>query len=163
MKKAIASAFVLCLLTLTPLPAWAFEVGSRCFANKSSVPLLTAPERNSSPVGQAAFATELRIVEARGRWIRVKGKSGEGWAFAGNLSPQKPPEENRNDFLPTAGETGAAVAARPLSSAARDYAGRQNHETAWSDLQWMESFTDAISPETVKAYQQEAQRGEFAP
>jgi hypothetical protein len=161
MKKILTSASLI-LLTLLATTS-AFEVGSRCFANKTKVPLLALPERGASITAHAPFATELRIVETSGRWIKVQGKSGEGWAFAGNLSPQKPPEENKSDFLPTAGETGAAVAARPLSSAAHDYAGRQNRGDALADLQWMETFTDAIGAEAVAAYQQENQRGEFAP
>lgn len=158
MRTAFAFAFLILAATAT-----AFEAGSRCFANKTSVPLLSAPDRASPAVGQIPFATEVRILETNGRWIRVKGQTGEGWAFAGNLSPQKPPEENKSNFLPTAGDTGAAVAARPLSSAAREYADRKSHGEALGDLQWMETLTDTIHADAVKAYQQEAKRGEFAP
>jgi len=152
-----------CLLLAAAASAPAFQPGGRCFANRASVPILSAPDRAATPVSSAPWGAELAITAAQGRWLRVRSGKTEGWVYAGGVSLEKPPAENKADILPTAGETGAAVAARPLSQAAKDYASRTSHGEALAHLQWLETTADSLPDEAVTAYQQQAAKGDFAP
>jgi hypothetical protein len=161
MTRPTLRAAALFLAAVSAAPA--FQPGERCFANRTQVPLLAAPDRTAAPVARAPWGAELAILGAQGRWLQVRSGKTQGWVYAGNVSLEKPPAENKSDILPTAGETGAAVAARPLSSAAKDYASRTSHGEALAHLQWLETTADALPPASVTAYQQENRRGEFAP
>lgn len=161
--KPIRPLLALLLLSLFTGDLAAFQPGGRCFANRTQVSLLAAPDRSAAPVARAPWGTELAILGAEGRWLRVRTGKIEGWVYAGNVSLEKPPAENKADLLPTAGATGAAVAARPLSQAAKDYANRTSHSTALAHLQWLESTADAIPTAEVQTYQRANRRGEHAP
>lgn len=159
MKRALTALLLILFLGTVS----AFQAGSSCYAKRARVPLLTAPDRTATPVGSVNWGAALAVTAVQDRWLQVRSGGMEGWVFAGNVALDKPPAENKSDFLPTAGETGAAVAARPLSSAARAFAGRRGAADALGDLQWMESFTNGITADELQTYQQEAQKGDFTP
>lgn len=161
--KTTASILALSLLLASSLSLHAFKPGNHCFANRSQVTLLATPSQQAAAVTRVAWGSELAILDAEGRWLRVRYGKTEGWVYAGNVSLEKPPAENKADILPTAGETGAAVAARPLSKAAKDYAARTSHGTALAHLQWLETTADKIPTSAVSDYQRENQRGAFTP
>jgi hypothetical protein len=97
-------------------------------------------------------------------WAQVAGEGSKGWIFSGNLSSDKPPADNKNDFLPTAAsDTTAATAARPLAPAAKDYADRKDEASSARDVEWLEKAADAISPAEVDTYLQQNHKGDYTP
>jgi hypothetical protein len=154
---------ILCVLLLGASTAAAFQAGGRCFANRTTVGLLASPDRAAARAGSVSWGTELSILATNGRWLQVRHAKTEGWVYSGNVSLEKPPAENKADILPTAGETGAAVAARPLSSTTQGYANRKSQGEAYHHLQWLETFTDALGTAEITAYQKQSGRGEYTP
>jgi hypothetical protein len=157
-RKLLACGLALCLAA-TPLQA--LDVGGKCFVKRDATPVLAAPDRTAATVTTAPWAAELKIVEMNGRWLKVKGRGIDGWVFGGNVAPDKPPKLNETTMQTAAGETGAAVAARPLSQEAKDYAGRKSAGEAAADIEWMEGVANSVNSQ-LGAYQQQNSKGTHA-
>jgi hypothetical protein len=149
-------------LALAAAPLWALDVGGKCFVKKADTPVLAAPDRTAAALATAPWSAELKIVEMNGRWLKVKGKNIDGWVFGGNVAPDKPPALNETQTQLASGETGAAVAARPLSQEAKDYAGRKSAGEAAADIEWMEGVANSITEPLLRDYQQHNSKGTFA-
>jgi hypothetical protein len=140
----------------------ALEVGQTCFSKQASTPLLAEADRSAATVGRVEWGKPLKITALSGRWLNVSSGDLKGWIYSGNVSSEKPPAENKKDFLPTtAADTTAAVAARPLSDSSRNYAKRKSLGEAAAGIEWAEQQADAVSTAQVTAYMQEKALGDY--
>jgi uncharacterized protein YgiM (DUF1202 family) len=141
-----------------------FTAGRTAYTKKKTTSLLSSPQRDSATLGSLPWGTGVEIKTVQGLWVQVEDNGKTGWIFSGNLAEDKPPAENKNDFLPTnAGDTTAATAARPLSRAAQNYADRKDYGSAAADIRWLESVADNISSSEVDSFLKANRKGEFAP
>ena len=143
--------------------AFALEAGGSAFTKKQSTPLLAAPQREAAATGTLPWGAKVKIVAMQGLWAQVALDTKKGWVFAGNLSADKPPAENKSELPATASDTTAATAARPLSQAAKDYASRKDQASSAADVEWMETAADAVTAAEVQAYMKENKKGDYAP
>ncbi|MGF1677881.1 MAG: hypothetical protein ACFCUX_01670 [Candidatus Methylacidiphilales bacterium] len=140
----------------------AMEVGKTYFSKQASTPLLSASNRSAAPVGSVEWGKPLKVIAVDGRWLQVASGNLKGWVYSGNVTSEKPPAENKNDFLPTtAADTSAAVAARPLSESSKDYANRKSMGEAAADIEWAERQADAVIKAQVDAYMRGKALGEY--
>lgn len=150
------------LLCLTASALLAYEVGQTCFSKQAKTPLLAAADRTAEKVGTVEWGKPLKIVSQNGRWLQVASEGVKGWVYAGNVTSEKPPADNKNDFLPTtAADTTAAVAARPLSDSSKKFASRKSLGDAAADVEWAEKQADAVTTAQVNAYMQEKGLGDY--
>lgn len=153
---------LLLLLILTATTLLAYEVGQVCFSKQAITPLLASADREAAKVGTVEWGKPLQIISTNGRWLQVSSGSTKGWVYAGNVTSEKPPAENKTDFLPTtAADTTAAVAARPLSDSSKKFANRKSLGEAASDVEWAEKQADAVTSAQVSAYMQEKGLGDY--
>jgi uncharacterized protein YgiM (DUF1202 family) len=164
MKRSSRMLSVAALFLYAAALAFALEVGAGAFTKKQSTHLLAEPRRDAAATGSLPWGTKVKITAMQGLWAQVIFENKKGWVFAGNLSSDKPPAENKNDLLPaTASDTTAATAARPLSQTAKDYADRKDRAASAADVEWMEAAADAVTAADVQAYMRENKKGDFAP
>jgi hypothetical protein len=158
-KPLLAAAL---LLAGVPVVLAAFARGGAAYTKRVETALLAEPKPLSAVTARIGYATQLKVEEVRGAWLRVtSGKSG-GWVFAGNVADEKPAENKGLDGLPiAASETSATAAARPLTPAATEYGERRGLAKATEDIKWLEQTSDAIDAKRVEAFLQEQKKGEF--
>jgi hypothetical protein len=139
----------------------AFEAGTFAYTKRQETALLAEPKPLAEPTATLPFGRKLTIEEAKGAWLKVSDGPSAGWVFRGNLAATKPAEiKGLLDGLPqTASQTTATAAARPLSTAAADYAAGKNLESAKADLEWILTECAALTDEDVDAYLQAARKG----
>jgi len=161
MKKLPLLAVVpAALLAFALLPA--FETGGPAYTKRVETKLLAEPKPLATGTGSIAFGKKVKVEEVAGAWLRVSEGTVSGWVFAGNLSETKPAEGKGLDALPMlASETTATAAARPLAPAALEYASQKNLTEARTELEWLLTECQAITPETVDAFLQETKKGEY--
>lgn len=160
--RRVLVAGLLCAAAL--VVGLAFDKGDKVWSKRNETPLLQEPKPLAPPAGKAGFAEELRVVETRGVWLRVRGEKDSGWIFEGNVAEQKP-EGTPPAGLTTlsASDTDTAAAARPLSAVGQDFAERHGAADAASDLSWLEEQSAAIKAADVDAYLRENRKGEYQP
>lgn len=159
MKRKIPILFA-CLLGATL--AVGFDAGKTAFTKHYETALLKDPQPLADSVATLSFATSVKIVELQGKWANVSTTNGTGWIYLGNLSEEKPKEDNSINFLHTsAGETTSAAAIRPLDEEAKQYATQEGLTNAQADVEWMEKQSDAITDAKVVEYLKSNKRGEF--
>jgi len=149
-------------LALPMSVAMAFQPGGSAFTKKELTALLDGPKREASSGGTLPFATKVKVLAVQGVWVQVSANGKTGWIFNGNLSEDKPAAQNTSTLTTTAANTTAATAARPLSSAAKEYAVRTSHGSAVSDIEWMERVADSVSSSAVSSYMKQNGKGEFS-
>jgi hypothetical protein len=159
MRKSLVLALAMSL----PLSvAMAFQPGGSAFTKKKSTALLDGPKRAAATSGTLPFATKVKVLAVQGVWVQVSAGGKTGWIFNGNLSEDKPAAQNTSKLTTTAANTTAATAARPLSSVAKDYAGRTSQGSAVADIEWMERVADSVSASAVNSYMKQNGKGEFS-
>ena len=157
LKLAVAFA-----LLAAPVLLAAFAVGGFAYTKRPETALLAEPNALAEPAARVPYARQLKVEEVRGRWLRVKEGKSAGWVFAGNLSATAPVEGKGADGLGLdASQTTATAAARGLSPAAVEYAGRRNLADARENLDWLVTQCQGITPDDVSAFLQEKKKGEF--
>lgn len=141
----------------------AFEPGSVAFTKRLETRLLAEPKPLAEVSATLPLGRPVQIEEAQGAWLRVSDGPAAGWVFKGNLAATKPVEvKGLLDGVPqAASETTATAAARPLSTAATDYAAAKDLGAAQADLEWMIEECAALTDEDVSAYTKENKRGEY--
>ncbi len=158
--SARPTALVTALLCATALLA--FENGGTAYTKRVETKLLAEPKPLAEAAGKLAFGRKVKVEQVQGAWLRISDGPTAGWVFAGNLSATLPNEGKGLDGLPVAAsETTATAAARPLTPAAVEYAGRRNLTDARADLDWLLEQCQTIAPEDVEAFLQEKKKGEF--
>lgn len=154
---------LLIALVLSTACALAYETGQTCFSKQATTSLLATADRDAAKVGTVAWGKPLKVVSTNGRWLQVTNDDVTGWIYAGNVTSEKPPSENKTDFLPTtAADTSAAVAARPLSDSSLKYAQRKSLGEAAADVEWAEKQADSVTKDQVSAYMQSKGLGDYA-
>jgi hypothetical protein len=141
----------------------AAEMGRICYTKHKHTDLLSQPDHDSGAVAAVSWGTRMKVIQEQGRWLKVNAGDNEGWIFMGNVSFDPPIEDNKSDFLPTASDTGAAVAARPLDDTAKEYASRHDDGNAVNDIQWMEREAAQVKRADLDTYQRANHVGEYAP
>jgi SH3-like domain-containing protein len=158
--SARPAALVTALLCATALLA--YEAGGTAYTKRVETKLLSEPKPMAEAAGKLAFGRKVKVEQVQGAWLRISDGPTAGWVFAGNLSATAPNEGKGLDGLPVAAsETTATAAARPLTPAAVEYAGRRNLTDARGDLDWLLEQCQSITPEDVEAFLQEKKKGEF--
>lgn len=153
---------ILFACTLGALIAVGFAAGKTAFTKKYQTVLLKDPQPLADTVATLAFATSVKITALQGNWADVSAGTNKGWIYFGNLSEEKPEEDNSIKFLRTsASATTASVAARPLSETAKQYAAQENLDQAKTDVEWMEKESDAITDAKVVEYMKANKKGEY--
>jgi len=141
----------------------AFEAGTFAYTKRQETVLRSEPKPLAESTAKLPFGRKLTIEEVQGAWLRVSDGPSAGWVFRGNLAATKPAEiKGLLDGLPqTASQTTATAAARPLSTAASDYAAGRNLESAKADLEWLLTESAAVTDEDVDAYLQAGKKGAY--
>lgn len=154
----------LLLGALASLSAFAaYEAGGVAFTKRFETKLLVEPKPLAEPAGKLPYGRQVKVEEVKGAWLRVSAGAVAGWIFQGNLSATKPAEvKGLLDGMPqVASETTATAAARPLSTAAADYAAAKDLSAAQADLEWMIAECAALGDDDVTAYLQAQKKGEY--
>ncbi|HRE82772.1 MAG TPA: hypothetical protein PLN52_17135 [Opitutaceae bacterium] len=141
---------------------FAFKKGDTAYAKRADTSLLAEPNALAASAGKAGFAEALNVIEVRGAWLQVKGKTSRGWIFQGNVDDDKP------TLAPAAGltsldasSTNTVAAARPLSEAGSAYASRHQAGNARDDLNWLEATAAKTKSTDVDAYLKTNKKGEY--
>ncbi len=139
----------------------AFEAGTAAYTKRQETNLLAEPRPLAETTATLPHGRKLTIEEVKAPWLRVTDGETTGWVFQGNVSVTKPVEvKGLLDGVPQlASKTTVTAAARPLSSAAADYAAGRNLTSAQSDLEWIITECAAVTDEDVEAYLQAARKG----
>jgi hypothetical protein len=142
--------------------AAAFETGQRVWSKHYETALLAEPSPLAAAQSSVGFAEQLKILEARGAWLRVRSDEGEGWVFEGNIATDKPslPPATALTTLDAA-QTDTVAAARPLAPAAEDYAARHGATAAQADIDWIDAEAARIPAADVVAYMSTNKKGEY--
>ena len=140
----------------------AFEAGGTAYTKRLETKLLAEPKPLAGAAGKLTYGKKLKVEQVQGPWLRVSDGPTSGWVFAGNLSATAPAEGKGADGLGLdASQTSATAAARGLSPATMEYAGRRNLADARDNLDWLTTQCQAITAEDVSAFLQEKKKGEF--
>lgn len=140
----------------------ALVAGSIVYTKRFKTTLLAEPSPLAAPAGELALGRKLTVTDARGNWLQVSDGPLAGWIFSGNLSTLPPAEGKGLDGLPVAAsQTTATAAARGLTPAAADYAGRRGLENARDDLAWLLEQSEALTDEQVEEFLQTQKKGEY--
>lgn len=159
MKRKIPILFA---CALGALLAVGFDTDKTAFTKHYQTTLLKDPQPLADTVATLPFATGVKITAIQGKWANVSANGNAGWIYLGNLSEDKPAEDNSIKFLRTsASDTTASVAARPLSETAQEYAQQEGLGQAEADVKWMEQQSDAITDANVVEYMKANKKGEF--
>jgi hypothetical protein len=157
--RTLAATGLLCAAAAT---AAAVETGGTVFSKRNETNLLAEPSPLAAPAGKAGFAEALKVTEVRGKWYSVKGKTGTGWVFAGNVAEEKPSRApSAGSGAIEASETNTAAAARPLTEAGNDYAARHAGAEARADVEWVDAQAAKIPGTAVTAYMKANKKGEY--
>lgn len=152
---------LLLLACLAPLEA-GLAAGNFAYTKRTETNLLAEPKPLAPSVGTLPLGRKVKIEQAQGSWLRINEGKLAGWVFAGNLAETAPATGAGADALGlAASKTSATAAARPLSPAAEDYAGRRNLASAREDLTWLLNQSQLVSPAKIDAYLREARKGEY--
>jgi hypothetical protein len=150
------------LLAGLALTALAFEVGGAAWTKRAETVLRTEPRALAPAAGKLGYGRQVKILEVRDGWLRVRDGSNEGWVFAGNLAATKPVESKGMDGAPLfASQTNATAAARPLAPAANDYAASRNLGQARADLDWLRAQNAGVTSDAVEVFMTEQKKGEY--
>jgi hypothetical protein len=115
MRKTIVTALVL-LLALAGTMAMAEE---KRWVSSDGTTLKTEASISSADVASLPVGTELSVIEAGGRWIKVKTANGkEGWVYAGRVADTAPSAEVTKE----GGLFGGAVQGSQIETAKADSA-----------------------------------------
>lgn len=152
----------LSLVTLLIATSFAFEAGETCYLKQQKQNLRLTPDRDGEVSGTVSWGAALKVVEVQDKWVKISDGKNSGWVFGGNLSKEKPPAENHNNFLPTSSDTSAAIAARPLAGVSKEYASRHNCSDAVGDVEWLESNADSVTSAMVREFEKANNLGEFS-
>jgi len=161
MKTSLRSPVLLAgLICATALLA--FEAGGPAYTKRRETKLLAEPKPLAEPAGKITYGKKLKVEQVQGSWLRVSDGPTAGWIFSGNLSATAPVEGKGADGLGLdASQTTATAAARGLSPATMEYAGRRNLADARENLDWLVTACESFTPEDVSAFLQEKKKGEF--
>ncbi|MDX2227467.1 MAG: SH3 domain-containing protein [Verrucomicrobiae bacterium] len=134
------------------------------YSKKPDLALYAEKSNASAVTGKIAFQEKVKVLATEGRWVKVGSSNGKsGWVYSGNLSDDKPPDENKNDFnTGNAGDVSTATAARGIDETSKQYASRNHVGNAVELVEWMESFNDKISTTEVVQYMKDHKLGEYA-
>jgi hypothetical protein len=136
--------------------------GSIVYTKRFKTTLLAEPSPLAAAAGELALGRKLTVTESKGNWLRVSDGPLAGWIFSGNLSTLPPAEAKGLDGLPVAAsQTTATAAARGLTPAAADYAGRRGLENARDDLSWLLEQSSNLTDEQVEEFMREQKKGEY--
>lgn len=140
----------------------ALQTGGTAYSKRNETKLLAEPKPLAAAVGKAGFAESLKVLEVRGAWLNVKGKSATGWVFQGNLAEEKPSLAPAAGFTSVeANDTTTSAAARPLAPVATGYSDRQDSGKARADIEWLEQQAAKVGPAAVNEYLRTNKKGEF--
>jgi hypothetical protein len=141
----------------------AFQAGGVAYTKRHETKLLTEPKPLAEAAGTLPAGREVKIEEVKGAWLRITEADAGGWVFQGNLSATKPVEvKGVLDGAPlAASETTATAAARPLATAASDYAAARDFGSAQADLEWLIEQCAELPDDEIAAYLQAQKKGEF--
>ena len=89
---------------------------STMYSKKRDLPVYKEKSNTSEVVAKLGFSEEVETLEQTGRWFKIETAQGKkGWVYGGNLAPDEPPADNKNDFMPTkADDVSVATAGRAL-------------------------------------------------
>ena len=140
----------------------ALVAGSVVYTKRFKTTLLAEPSPLAASAGELALGRKLTVTESKGNWLQVSDGPRAGWIFSGNLSTLPPVEAKGLDGLPVAAsQTTATAAARGLSPAAADYAGRRGLEDARDDLTWLLEQSSSLTDEQVDEFLSAQKKGEY--
>jgi hypothetical protein len=137
------------------LVAWAQipQPGDKLYPKRDSMPIYANPDSTSNVVAKLQWGKAYPVGTIQGRWLTLTVGEKTGWIYVGNVSRDKPPDENKSQFLGTgAGEVSTAAAARGLEKGAVAYGKRHDLGGAIADVQWVERFNAQIDTGDVQAY-----------
>jgi len=162
-NRSMPSAWPLALLLIAAVSVEAALVtGSIVYTKRFKTTLLAEPSPLAAAAGELALGRKLTVTESKGNWLHVSDGPLAGWIFSGNLSTLPPAEAKGLDGLPVAAsQTTATAAARGLTPAAADYAGRRGLENARDDLNWLLEQSSNLTDEQVEEFLQEQKKGEY--
>ncbi len=162
LRRTFTLAVLLCSAATATLAAW--NIGGTAYSKRNETLLLAEPKPLAAALGRAGFAEPLKVVEVRGTWLNVQGKSATGWVFSGNVADEKP------TLAPPAGlttveasSTATSAAARPLGPVASGYAERHGARSPAADLDWLEGQVAEVPPIVVTTYMRTHQKGDYQP
>jgi hypothetical protein len=140
----------------------ALSAGGTAYTKRYKTVLQAEPSPDARATGELPFARQVKIVEMKGKWLRISDGPNGGWVFAGSLTDTKPAEIKGTDGnLLLASATTATAANRPLSEEANAYAARRNLGSARVDLDWLQAQCKGVTPEDVEAHLKAQKKGEY--
>ncbi len=152
---------VLLLIAVGTVEA-ALVAGSIVYTKRYKTTLLAEPSPLAAAAGELTLGRKLTVTDSKGNWLQVSDGPLAGWIFSGNLSTIPPTEAKGLDGLPVAAsQTTATAAARGLTPAAADYAGRRGLEDARDDLTWLLEQSSGLTDEQVEEFLSAQKKGEY--
>jgi hypothetical protein len=163
MKTSLAWRALLPAAVFASTALAAFQAGHTAYTKRHETKLLAEPKPLAEAAGTLPAGRAVTVEQVQGAWVRVREGDAGGWVFQGNLTATKPVEVTGVlDGAPlAASETTATAAARPLATAANDYAAARDFGSAREDLEWLIEQCAALPDEEVTAYLQAQKKGEF--
>jgi len=150
------------MLAAIPPASAAFTSGGTAYTKRVTTDLLSDSKALAPVSAHVGYARKLKIDQIKGVWLHVKDGGNVGWVFSGNVSEDKPAENQGMDGVPlAASQTSATAAARPLAPAAEEYADRKGLAEAKGDVLWFEANSDAVKSEQIEDYLKTNHKGEF--
>jgi hypothetical protein len=136
--------------------------GDDVYPKRNAIPVYASDSSDSEPIGKLQFGTSYEVVAVNGRWVALKVGGKQAWIYSGNVSRDKPPEQNTSAVGTSKGEVSTAAAARGLDPFAKEYAGRHGYGSAVAQVEWVERFNAGISSGDVRAYMKSNRLGEYS-
>lgn len=170
MRKTVVSMLVL-LLALAGTAALAAE---KRWVSSDGTTLKKEASITSADLATLPVGTELTVVEAGGRWIKVRAADGrEGWVYAGRVSEAAPAAEVSGGESGLFGDTmqksqidtakaDSARSIRGLSPEVTQYA-RQRGTPEVFRKELDKVLARKVSAKELKAFLREGKIGEYAP
>jgi hypothetical protein len=135
---------------------------NKVYSKSGHLDIREAGNRDAKKVGEAQWNEPLDVLESKNRWLKVSGKHGEGWVYAGSVSKEKLAEVNKNQMPgQTSGVTDTA-ASRGWTAGAQEYAQSHDLGEVAEQIKWAEQQNLKVSPEDAREYLKSHNLGEYA-